>query len=336
MKIPVEICAEGVLSAFAAKAGGADRIELCENRAVGGVTPSTGAIWIARRANIPVHVLIRPRGGDFRHDVLELEAMRHDIETAGSLGASGVVLGLLDPEGRIDSRTMARLIEDARPMSVTFHKAFDATRDPFEALDDLIALGVDRVLTSGHAPTAMEGLSRIVELTRRAAGRIGVMAGGSIALAQVRPIIAAGVKEIHLGSAACLGGQADRSLVRRIVEAASMAEIYHIASRADWERALSDGAYRAASLETEGFIHASNSGQVAGSANRFFRGLEGLVVLRIDLGRLQVPIDWAISPDSDEPFPHLLGPLNLEAVVDVVPLVADASGDFAWPPPGSR
>ena len=218
-------------------------------------------------------------------------------------------------------------------MSITFHKAFDAARDPFEAIDELIELGVDRVLTSGHAPTAMEGVGMLAELTRRAAGRIAVMAGGSIRLDQVRPMIRSGVKEIHLGSAGCRDGQADRSLVRRIVEVASMVEILHIASRADWERARSEGVYRADSLATEGFIHASTLGQVAGSANRFFRGQRGLVVLRIDLDRVRTPIDWATSPDSDEPFPHIHGPLNLDAVVGVEPLEPDEAGAFVWPIP---
>ena len=332
-KVLVEICAEGITSALAAGQGGAARVELCENLAVGGVTPGPGAIAVAsERLMIPVQVLIRPRGGDFLYSDDELLAMKRDVQAAKALGASGVVLGLLTSEGRVDRERAAWLIQAARPMSVTFHKAFDATRDPFEALDDLISLGVVRVLTSGHAPTAMEGLETLVELTRKATGRIAVMAGGSITLAQVRPIIEAGVGEIHLGSAACLGGMTNAGLVRRIVGSASMTEIYHITSRADWEHALAGGSYRAASLASEGFIHASTVGQVAGSANRFFRGREGLIVLRIDLARVRAPIDWATSPHSNEPFPHLVGPLNLDAVVEVVPLEADPAGLFAWPP----
>jgi copper homeostasis protein len=336
MRVPVEICVEGLDSALEAMKGGPDRIELCENLAVGGVTPSAGAISIATRANIPVHVLIRPRGGDFCYHGLEREAMMRDVESARSLGASGVVLGLLDADGRIDRETTARFIEAARPMSVTFHKAFDSTRDPFEALDDLISLGVDRVLTSGHASTAIEGLGMLVELTRRASGRIAVMAGGSIRLDQIQAIVAAGVKEIHLGSAACLGGVTDAGLVRRIVEAASMGEIYHIASRIDWERALAEGSYRPESLASEGFIHASTLGQVAGSANRFFRGRSGLVVLGIDLDRVEAAIDWAASPHSSEPFPHIQGPLNVDAVVEVIPLEPGPSGEFVWLPPRFR
>ena len=126
------------------------RVELCDNLAVGGTTPSAGTIAEAcRRLAIPVHVLIRPRGGDFLASEAELAAMRHDIETARRLGAAGVVLGLLGRMGPIDRDRTASLVELARPLSVTFHKAFDQTRDPDEALDALIGLGIDRVLSSG-------------------------------------------------------------------------------------------------------------------------------------------------------------------------------------------
>jgi copper homeostasis protein len=299
---------------------------------VGGVTPGAGSIAVAsERLSIPVQVLFRPRGGDFVYSDDELLTMKRDVQAAKALGTSGVVLGFLTRERKIDLERVAWLAGAARPMSVTFHKAFDATRDPFEALDDLIGLGVDRVLTSGHAPTAMEGLATLAELTRQAAGRIVVMAGGSITLAQIRPIIEAGVKEIHLGSAACSGGVVDAGLVRRIVEAASMTDIYHITSRDEWELALSNGFYRPPSLATEGFIHASTAGQVAGSANRFFRGREDLILLRIDLDRVSSPIDWATSPHSVEPFPHILGDLNLDAVTEVIPFPSGKSGEFARP-----
>ncbi len=324
MSIPVEICVEGLSSAL--KAGQASRIELCENLAVGGVTPGAGAIAVAcERLSIPVHVLIRPRGGDFGYDNDELLAMKRDIQAAKGLGASGVVFGLLTSDRRVDLEKTAWLIERAHPLSVTFHKAFDDTRNPFEALDDLITLGVDRVLTSGQAPTVMDGLSMLVELTRRSNGRIAIMAGGSITLGQIRPIIEAGVKEIHLGSAACLGGVTDAGLVQKIVELASMTTIYHITTQAEWEQALEQGSYRAGSLATEGFIHASTADQLSGTALRFYAGQEGLVVLKIALDRLAVAIDWAKSPHSPDPFPHLLGPLNVDAVVEVTPLIVDGT-----------
>ncbi len=334
MSVPVEICVEGLSSAL--KAGQASRIELCENLAVGGVTPSAGAIAVAcERLTIPVQVLIRPRGGDFVYSDDELLAMKRDIHAAKGLGASGVVLGCLTRDGRVDVEKTAWLGEQARPMSVTFHKAFDAARDPFEAIDDLITLGVDRVLTSGQAPTAIEGLATLVGLTNRAAGKVAVMAGGSITRAQIRPIIEAGIKEIHLGSAACRNGRTDAGLVETIVDLANLTTIYHITSRLDWERGQESGRYEPDSLTSEGFIHASLAGQVAGSANRFFAGRDGLVVLAIALDRLTVAIDWAVSPDSPDPFPHLLGPLDRASVVEVVPLVASDSGAFSWPPVGS-
>lgn len=330
MPVPVEICVEGLSSAL--QASDASRIELCENLSVGGVTPSAGAIAVAcERLSIPVHVLIRPRGGDFVYSDDELLAMKRDIQAAKGLGASGVVLGLLTNDRRIDLEKTAWLIEQARPLSVTFHKAFDAARDPFEALDDLVSLGVDRVLTSGHAATAFEGLETLVELTKRSRGKLAVMAGGSIALEQIRPIIEAGVKEIHLGSAACSGGVTDPGRVGKIVEVASITTIYHITTRAEWEHALEQGSYRAESLRTEGFIHASTAGQVAGTVNRFYAGREGLVLLTIAIDRLSVKLDWAKSPHSPDPFPHLLGSLKVDAVVEVSPLVGDGSGKFSRP-----
>jgi copper homeostasis protein len=331
-KITVEICAEGVGSALAAGQGGAHRVELCENLAVGGVTPGAGSIAVASgRLSVPVHVLIRPRGGDFVHSDDEMVAMKRDVQAAKELGASGVVLGCLTREGRVDLDRVAWLTEAPRPLSVTFHKAFDAARDPFEALDDLIGLGVDRVLTSGGATTAMMGLTTLAELTRRASGRIAIMAGGSITLAQIPAIVGAGVKEIHLGSAACSGGVVDAGLVRRIVEAASMSIVYHIASRSEWELALGHGAYRPPSLATEGFIHASTASQVAGTANRFFEGRDDLVLLRIDLDRVSAPIDWANSPHSGDPFPHIHGELNLDAVTEAIPFEPSEAGEFSWP-----
>jgi copper homeostasis protein len=221
MGVAVEICVRGIASAMAAGEGGADRIELCEDPAVGGVTPGAGTIAVAcRRLEIPVHVLIRPRGGDFVYSAAEFEVMRRDVEVAKGLGASGVVLGLLGRGGAVDRRRTARLVEAARPLSVTFHKAFDAARDPFEALEDLVGHGVDRVLTSGRAATAAAGLGLLADLVRRASGRIAVMAGGSVALADVPALIGAGLREIHVGSAACSGGRTDAAAVRRLVEAA--------------------------------------------------------------------------------------------------------------------
>jgi copper homeostasis protein len=212
-RITVEICVGDVESAIAAEAGGADRVELCDNLSVGGTTPSVGTIAEACRwLSIPVHVLIRPRAGDFVYDERELAVMRRDIEAAKALGAEGIVLGVLDGRGDIARDPTAALIALARPLSVTFHKAVDRVRDPFEALDTLIALGVDRVLTSGGRPSAFDGIDALRSLVERSADRIAVMAGGRLAVDHVEDVIrASGVREIHLGSAACRSVAGDGS-----------------------------------------------------------------------------------------------------------------------------
>ena len=201
--VAVEICVGDLESALQAAEGGADRIELCANLSQGGTTPSAGAIAEAcRRLTIPVHVLIRPRAGDFLPSPAELAAMRHDIDTAHSLGASGVVFGMLRRDRTIDRDATAKLTDLARPLGVTFHKAFDQTSDPEQALDTLIALGVDRVLTSGCRPTADEGSDTLRRLVEQARGRIAIMAGGRLSVDNLGPLIAAtGVREVHLGSA---------------------------------------------------------------------------------------------------------------------------------------
>jgi copper homeostasis protein len=202
--VKVEICVGDVASALAAADGGAHRVELCNNLAVGGTTPSAGTIAAScGRLSIPVHVLIRPRAGDFVYSEQEIAVMRHDIEVAKSLGAAGVVLGVLTPEGAIDRGQSEALISLARPLSITFHKAFDQTRAPLEALDTLIDMGVERVLTSGGCPTALEGVEMLAQLVDRARANITIMAGGRLDIANLETVIRCGrVSEVHLGSAA--------------------------------------------------------------------------------------------------------------------------------------
>jgi copper homeostasis protein len=200
----VEACVDSVQSAVAAEDGGAGRIELCDNLVEGGTTPSIGAITLARDTlRIPIHVIIRPRGGDFHYGPREIETMRRDVAAAGEVGVAGVVIGMLCTDGAVDAEGTERLIAEARPLSVTFHRAFDLAIDPFAALDALVALGVNRVLTSGQAPTAPEGAALIADLVRRAAGRIGVLPGGGIRADNAAALVAAtGVTEIHVRGAA--------------------------------------------------------------------------------------------------------------------------------------
>ncbi len=207
--ILVEACVDGVPSALAAEAGGARRLELCSGLAEGGLTPSAGLIEMVReRVRLPLFVLIRPRGGDFLYDAEEFEVMRRDVTTAGLLGADGVVLGVLQSNGMVDAERTAALIEAARPLDVTFHRAFDFTRDAEAALDRLIALGADRVLTSGQAGRAVDGVATIAALVQQAAGRIGIMAGGGIRPDNVKAVVqGSGVTEVHLrGSGAVQSG----------------------------------------------------------------------------------------------------------------------------------
>lgn len=194
------MCVDSVESAVAAQAGGAARVELCDNLVEGGTTPSAGTIELARRElTIALNVIIRPRGGDFVYSALEFEIMQRDIEYARQLGADGVVIGILKPNGTVDRRRTKVLVDLARPMSVTFHKAFDMTRDPFAALETLIEIGVDRVLTSGQEYSAIEGLLLLTELVKRAGERIIIMPGGNLTARNIQQVIeTTGAREAHL------------------------------------------------------------------------------------------------------------------------------------------
>jgi copper homeostasis protein len=197
-----EICADSVAGVRAAKDAGAQRVELCADLLEGGITPSLGTIRQARTvAGIDLNVMIRPRGGDFLFNDDEYAAIRADIETAKAEGANGVVIGLLTAAGEIDIGRTRELVALARPLSVTFHRAFDVAVEPFGALESLIELGVDRVLTSGQEATVLEGLLLIVELMKRAGDRIVIMPGGGITARNVERIVAAArPREIHFAA----------------------------------------------------------------------------------------------------------------------------------------
>lgn len=200
-RIHVEVCIDSLDSAIAAESAGADRVELCANLLEGGVTPSAGLIEEVRRAvSLKLHVMIRPRGGDFCYTEAELRVMERDIAAARQLGADAVVLGFLDANGAVDAPKTARLLDLARPMKVTFHRAIDMSRNPLKSLETLIGLGVDYVLTSGAEQTAIEGAANIARMVRAARGRIAVMAGSGIDDRNVRRLIAqTGVTQIHVG-----------------------------------------------------------------------------------------------------------------------------------------
>jgi copper homeostasis protein len=197
-----EICVDAVAGVRAAKAAGAQRVELCGDLIEGGTTPSRGMMRQARTiAGIGLHVMIRPRGGDFLFDDDEFAIMAADIDIAKAEGAEGVVIGLLTEAATIDEERTRALIARARPMSVTFHRAFDMTPDPFEALETLVALSVDRVLTSGQEASVLEGLPLIAELVRTAGRRIIVMPGGGITQRNAGRIVAAArPKEMHFAA----------------------------------------------------------------------------------------------------------------------------------------
>jgi copper homeostasis protein len=213
------------VSAEAAERTGADRIELCAALEVGGVTPGAGLLRAVRaRVGIPLHVLVRPRAGDFVYGHEELEAMVGEIREARRAGADSIVTGALEASGSIDCGATARLIEAAGPLPVTFHRAFDQVRDQSWALEALVELGVTRILTSGGAETADEGLPMLARLARASAGRIVVLAGGGVRAAGVARLVAeTGVSEVHLGPRTGPRGDLDLEELSAVLRALSPA-----------------------------------------------------------------------------------------------------------------
>ncbi len=197
----IEVCVDSVASAVAAQQGGSHRIELCSDLIEGGVTPSAGLIEVVRaHVSIGLQIIVRPRGGDFWYTGEEVEIMRRDIAVAKELGADGVVLGLLDAEGHVDVQGTRQLVELARPLNVTFHRAFDMSADLFRAFEDVCETGADRLLTSGGEQKCLQGAETIARLAKAARGRIIIMAGGGIGHHDAAAIIKrTGVREIHVG-----------------------------------------------------------------------------------------------------------------------------------------
>ena len=203
MEYFLESCCTDVEQIRRAQEAGARRIELCENLAVGGVTPSAELLKAAISvATVPVNVLVRPRGGDFVFSAAEADTMLRDIELCREAGAAAVVIGALDSRGDVDMPLMRRLCDAASGLSVTFHRAFDVCADPLAAFEDVLALGCDRLLTSGHESDAFKGRFFIAELVERAAGRIIVMPGCGVRRSNIARIAAdTGAVEFHASSA---------------------------------------------------------------------------------------------------------------------------------------
>lgn len=212
-QVLIEVCVDSVASALAAEGGGAHRVELCSDLLEGGLTPSAGLIELVRaRISIGLHVIIRPRPGDFCYAEDEIEAMRRDIEIAKNLGVDGVVLGILDAAGNVDTQRTRQLTEWARPLSVTFHRAFDLSADLLQSLERVCATGADRLLTSGGEQQCVQGVEMIGRLVGAARGRLTIMAGGGIRSENAAAIIErTGVREIHVG----LGSPVNSPIMQR-------------------------------------------------------------------------------------------------------------------------
>lgn len=198
--IMIEICANGLQSALNAQKAGAGRVELCDNLYEGGTTPSPATIRLARKyLHIRLHVLIRPRGSDFLYDDLEMEMIREDTRFCKATGCDGVVVGFLHADGSVNIERTKEIVELARPMKVTFHRAFDMTPDPFEALEALIRSGADRILTSGQKNLAQDGRELIRKLVEHAGKRIIIMPGAGIDETNIKTMIReTGATEFHL------------------------------------------------------------------------------------------------------------------------------------------
>lgn len=213
MSYQIEICANSVQSALNAEKGGADRVELCDNLWEGGTTPSHATIELAiQQLSIPVFVLIRPRGGDFVYTTLEFEIIKKDILHAKNLGAGGIVSGVLLPDGQIDHKRTAELVRLSEPLPFTFHRAFDQVTDAPQAMDELVKMGVKRILTSGQQPTVAQGMEVLNTLHYYANNRLVIMPGGGVNAKTIQPLYQLGFREFHFSAKVVQSGLANYSL----------------------------------------------------------------------------------------------------------------------------
>ena len=195
----LEVCANSVQSAINAQIAGAKRIELCENLFIGGTTPSYGCIKTTReRVDIAINILIRPRIGDFLYSDIEFEQIKNDILVAKQLGVNGIVCGILLPNGEVDTERTDELVELSKPLTFTFHRAFDFTPDPYKALEDIIKTGATHILTSGQKNKAADSVDLLYELVKKAANRVVIMPGSGINADTIKRIVNTGANEFHM------------------------------------------------------------------------------------------------------------------------------------------
>jgi copper homeostasis protein len=193
----LEICCYTVESVRIAAKAGAHRVELCTDKFTGGGSPTGAMLLEAKKFNIPVNVMLHTREGNYNYDTASFEALKIEMELMKTLGADGLVFGVTNDAGEIDKQRTAELVKLAYPLDITFHRAMDEMKDPLKALDDLISLGIPRVLTSGTKKTALEGREILRELSKRANGRISIMAGGSVRASNIETLFGMGIHEFH-------------------------------------------------------------------------------------------------------------------------------------------
>ena len=205
----LEVCVDSVQSAVAAQKGGADRVELCSALVIGGLSPSAAMFrQVRENTDLKIRVLLRPRFGDFCYDEYEFRTLKEEVEQFRGLGADGVVIGILKPDGTLNMEQMEELVKAAKGIGITMHRAFDVCRDPYEALEQCVSLGIDTILTSGQKSSAWEGRERLSELVRQADGRIDILAGAGIGPESIRELADyTGVCSFHMSGKKVLDSQ---------------------------------------------------------------------------------------------------------------------------------
>lgn len=241
MNLVLEICVDTAAGLETAVAAGADRIELCSALALGGLTPSSGFMRLAAGCGRPVRAMIRPRQGNFTYSAAEIDLMRHDIDLVSDHHLAGVVIGANRPDGELDEAALSCLCGHARDagLKITLHRSFDMVGDPVTALEVAIGLGIDTVLTSGGAPTALKGIETIKALVQAAAGRIDILAGSGVTAATVAEIVhRGGVRAVHASAGVACPAAPGKALelgfvtpAQRDTDAAAVAALRHVLTR---------------------------------------------------------------------------------------------------------